>query len=110
MRQLEGEVRVLKESLDTREEQLDMVSRIHSFSPYSPTPSSTSSGPHRAVTRASSVAGSPSSVGDHDDQDDCFTIQEPAFFVNDGASRFYLGSSSGLPFVGTLNAQPCFIT
>ncbi|KAF8443457.1 fungal-specific transcription factor domain-containing protein [Terfezia claveryi] len=102
VRQLEGEVRVLKELLDAKEEQLDMISRIHSFSPYSPPPSSTSSGPYRSgggVTRASSVVESPSNAGNHDVQDDCFTIQEPAFLVNDGAGRFYLGESSGLPFV-----------
>lgn len=106
MRQLEGEVRVLKELLDAKEEQLDMVSRIHSFSPYSPPPSSTSSGPRRTgagVARASPAVESPSNVGNHDDHDDCFTIQEPAFLVNDGPARFYLGGSSGLPFVGMLN-------
>ena len=106
MRQLEGEVKMLKELLDTKEEQLEMVSRIHSFSPYSPPPSSTSSGSHRTgagVTRASPGVESPPNVGSHDDQDDCFTIQEPAFLVNDGAGRFYLGGSSGLPFLGMLN-------
>jgi len=106
VRQLEGEVKVLKELLDTKEEQLDIVSRIYSFSPYSPPPSSTSSGSHRAgamVTRASPAVESPSNVGNNDGQDDCFTIHEPPFLVNDGAGRFYLGGSSGLPFVGMLN-------
>lgn len=105
VRQLEGEVRVLKELLDAKEEQLDMVSRIHSFSPYSPPTSGTSSNSHRAggvATRTSAVAESPSSLV-HEDHDDCFTIQEPAFLVNDCASSFYLGGSSGLPFVGMVD-------
>ncbi|RPB22703.1 hypothetical protein L211DRAFT_788167 [Terfezia boudieri ATCC MYA-4762] len=104
VRQLEEEVRVLKELLDAKEEQLDMVSRIHSFSPYSPPPSSTSARSYRSgggVFRASSVVEIPSKAGSHDDQDDCFTIQESTFLVNDGAGRFYLGGSSGLPFVET---------
>lgn len=109
MRQLEGEVRMLKELLDAKEEQLDMISRIHSFSPHSPRPSGASLRPYRAgvgVSRASRAVESPSSVGSHGDQDDCFTIREPAFLVSDGTSSFYMGGSSGLPFVGTLNLAP----
>ena len=106
MRQLESEVRMLKDLLDGKEEQLEMVSRIHSFSPYSPPPSGTSTGPHRAnnvATRGSPVAETPSSLANTEEQDDCFTIQESAFLVNDGTGSFYLGGSSGVPFVGMAN-------
>ena len=102
VRQLEAEVRGLKELLDAKDEQLDMLSRIHSFSPYSPPPSAASGGPqHHRGMRASPVIETPSSSGAHDECEESFTMQEPSVLVSDETGSFYLGGSSGLPFVGS---------
>ena len=56
VRSLEAEVRDLKGLLDEKDEKLDVLSRIRSFSPPSPTPLSHPS-PHRKLSHASSSLG-----------------------------------------------------
>ncbi|KAF8467321.1 fungal-specific transcription factor domain-containing protein [Kalaharituber pfeilii] len=102
VRQLEAEVKELKQLLDAKDEQLEMLSRIHSFSPYSPS-SGTSSGPQSraaaGLARSSPVIETPSSSGCREEQEEGFIMQESAFLVTDETGSFYLGGSSGLPFV-----------
>lgn len=94
-------MREFKELLDAKDEQLDMLSRIHSFSPYSP-PCSTSSGAPSArpgAVHSSPSMQSPAHSGSHDDHDDMFTVQDSEFLIQDHTGSFYLGGSSGMPFI-----------
>lgn len=98
VRVLEQETRELKELLDAKDEQLDMLSRIHSFSPYSPPASSVSHRRSPASARSESA----------EIVEDTFLVHEtPSLVVGGGggddvASGFYVGSSSGRSFVGIL--------
>lgn len=105
VRVLEQETRELKELLDAKDEQLDMLSRIHSFSPYSPPASSVSHRRSPASARSESA----------EIVEDTFLVHEtPSLVVGGGggddvASGFYVGSSSGRSFVGILIPSSDFI-
>lgn len=95
VRVLEQETRELKELLDAKDEQLDMLSRIHSFSPYSPPASSVSHRRSPASARSESA----------EITEDTFLVHEIPSLVGGGgdvAGGFYVGSSSGRSFVGIL--------
>lgn len=92
VRALEAEVRDLKDLLDAKDEQLDMLSRIHSFSPYTP-PASTSSG----VSRRQQPFGSESPKTE---QDATFTMVDRSSLMGSGdRNGFVMGASSGRPFL-----------
>lgn len=95
VRVLEQETRELKELLDSKDEQLDMLSRIHSFSPYSPPPSAVSHRRSPTSARSESV----------EIAEDMFLVHEVPSLVggeDDVPGGFYVGSSSGRSFVGIL--------
>lgn len=101
VRGLEQEIRDMKDLLDARDDQLDMLSRMHSFSPYSPPASAVSGGSHKFYKSVDSTrSGSAELV-----PEDTLSIHEvPSLVGSDGASdgsAFYVGPSSGKPFLGT---------
>jgi len=90
----------MKDLLDSKDEQLDMLSRLHSFSPYSPPASAVSGGSHRTHRTPESVRSGSADLGLYD----TFVVHETSSLVGgsgaDGNSVFYVGSSSGKPFLG----------
>jgi len=100
VRCLEQEVREMKDLLDSKDEQLDMLSRIHSFSPYSPPASAVSGGSYRAHKSPESARSGSADFGLYD----TFVVHEASSLVGgsegDGNGVFYVGSSSGRPFLG----------
>lgn len=92
VRSLEREVRELKELLDAKDEQLEMVSKIHSFSPYSlPASGSSTRRDPKSLVSAASVEG-----------DETITVGEPFRLTSLGLDGLYMGASSGRAFVGML--------
>lgn len=94
VRQLEGEVRELKELLDEKDEKIDMLSRIHSHSPQT-----------FSHGRRSSVQ-SPATLEvreESQEKEDTFKVQQPPLLVDDeNNDSYFVGSSSGRTFVGTV--------
>ena len=91
MRTLEGEIRELKELLDEKDEKIDILSKINSFSP-GRRPSVVSASPG-----ASASAPSPSTA-----KEDTFSIQQAPFLQESErkSDPFFSGSSSSRAFVG----------
>lgn len=97
VRQLEGEVRELKELLDEKDEKIDMLSRIHSHFPQG-----------FSATRRPSIHSPPVSEAREESQekDDTFKVQQPPLLVDDeNCDSYFVGSSSGRTFVGTLTSM-----
>ena len=94
VRQLEAEVKTLRELLDTKEEHLDMMS----LSPYSPQTWASFSGSHKlGREQEGSIPAGEMPVIQCSSR--CSTGQET---VGDKIDVFYLGGSSGFPFVGII--------
>ncbi|EPS45152.1 hypothetical protein H072_817 [Dactylellina haptotyla CBS 200.50] len=116
VRALEAEVTEFKSLLDAKEEQLDVLSRLHSFSPYSPT-SLSSASPKRAPPSNKTVSESsgPSAAEESCAEDDIFSMPESSSLVHDGKSgEFYTGASSGRAFIDIFKSRmketsPCDI-
>ena len=92
VRQLEGEVRELKELLDEKDEKIDMLSRLHSHSPQG-----------FSNARRPSVQSPPATSVREESQekDDTFKVQQPPLLVDDGNSdSHFVGTSSGRTFIG----------
>ena len=95
VRTLESEVRELKDLLDSKDEKIDMLSRIHSSSPSDKRPSSTFSNGTNATSRTSSAGPhickeeAPSSQNSFSPED------EPISIMSSSAA------STGKPFVGS---------
>jgi hypothetical protein len=87
VRALEGEVRELKDLLDEKDEKIDILSRIHSFS----------SARRGSTTSESSMQSKPPVV-----KEDVFKVQQsPHLLEGDKKSDpVFMGASSGRPFVG----------
>ncbi|KAJ6258882.1 Transcriptional activator [Drechslerella dactyloides] len=100
VRILENEATELKSLLDAKDEQLDVISRLHSYSPYSPT-SLTSTSPKRPTpSKPVSEASGPSVAEESPSEDDTFSMPESSSLVHDGKSgEFYTGASSGRAFI-----------
>jgi hypothetical protein len=96
VRNLEAEVRELKDLLDEKDEKIDLLSKIHSFSP-SRRPSNQSS------SIGSEAAASPSS----ETREDMFKIQQSPFLHKSElkSDPFFVGASSARFFVGKLFAH-----
>lgn len=95
VRLLEGEVRELKELLDEKDEKIDMLSRIHSNSPQA----------YATNGRRPSVQPPVASEVREESQekDDTFKVQQPPLLVDDeNSDSYFVGSSSGRTFVGTI--------
>src|SRR5690606_25426488 len=83
--------RELKELLDQKEEQMEMLSRIHSFSPYSPPPSNGSSIPVKKQREEMSSVS----------KEECFSMVESYGLMGQtNQNGFFMGPSSGRPFLG----------
>ncbi|KAH3951709.1 hypothetical protein HBI56_080030 [Parastagonospora nodorum] len=91
VRQLEGEVRELKELLDEKDEKIDMLSRMHSHSPSA----------HSAARRPS--IHSPIALESREDsqeKDDTFKVQQSPLLLDDiNDDAYFVGSSSGRTLV-----------
>jgi hypothetical protein len=94
VRQLEGEVRELKELLDEKDEKIDMLSRMHSHSPSA----------HSAVRRPSIHSPIVSiSREESQEKDDTFKVQQSPLLLDDvNNDAYFVGSSSGRTLVGML--------
>lgn len=92
VRGLEAEARELKALLDGKDEKLDLLSKIHSFS--SPGHSSTSS------DRQDTPSSSSSPESRH--EDDAFEVQQPNALrdAGSGPDPIYVGASSVPAFIG----------
>ncbi|KAK6332899.1 hypothetical protein TWF696_002918 [Orbilia brochopaga] len=113
VRILENEATELKSLLDAKDEQLDVISRLHSYSPYSPK-SLTSTSPKRP-SKPVSEASDPPAVEESTSEDDLFSMPESSSLVRDGKSgEFYTGASSGRAFIDIFKSRmretsPCDI-
>ena len=101
VRALESEVRELKDLLDEKDEKIDMLSRIHSFSPQNRRPSAASTSPAR---EAAQPAAAPEQV-------ETIKIQQAPFLMDNehNTDPYFMGPSSGRAFVGEQtgrHAQP----
>lgn len=94
VRLLEAEVRELKELLDEKDEKIDMLSRIHSHSPQG-----FSNGRRPSVQSPPA----PEVREESQEKDDTFKVQQPPLLVDDeNSDSYFVGSSSGRNFVGTI--------
>ncbi|KAF2087323.1 hypothetical protein K490DRAFT_41819 [Saccharata proteae CBS 121410] len=95
VRQLEAEIRELKDLLDEKDEKIDMLSRIHSHSPQpSRRPSSTLS-PRPSVAKE-----------DVPDKNDVFKCQQSPLLLEDGTSdSYFVGTSSGRTLIDAFNRR-----
>lgn len=103
VRALESEIRELKDLLDTKDEKIDMLSKIHSFSP--PRRPSASSLPEPALSATSPEAEA---------HEDLFKVQQSPFLLESEkkSDSYFMGASSGRSFVGEQwdedsNSTPC---
>lgn len=95
----------MKDLLDAKDEQLDMLSRIHSFSPYSPPASSASGNMPRSRKTPESLSSEGSGRSGSADaavEGEIITVTEPAGLIRvEGGDGLHIGaSSSGRAFVG----------
>lgn len=98
VRTLEGEIRELKALLDAKDEQLDILNRIHSFSPYTPPPSASAGG----LTKRQQPFGNESPKKS---KDEVFSLVETMRLMglNSSQNGYFMGASSGRPFLGRCN-------
>lgn len=92
-RQLEAEVRELKELLDEKDEKIDMLSRMHSHS------SLAQPGGRRPLHSPDSWKAGDKSP----DKDDTFKVQAPLLSDNASHDSYFEGGSSGRALVGRLS-------
>ena len=91
VRALESEIRELKVLLDEKEEKIDLLSKIHAFSPDSrPSVASVSSGTHSTPQSSATVP------------QDVFEVQQAPYLQDSDqkSDSYFLGPSSGRAFVG----------
>ncbi|TRX95275.1 hypothetical protein FHL15_003967 [Xylaria flabelliformis] len=103
VRQLESEVRELKDLLDEKDEKIDMLSKIHG---------------HRSPSTRSSASPKPIAKPDRDSgppvKQDVFRVQAtPLLLGVENSDSYFMGSSSGRAFIETFkrkiqeNGKPC---
>ncbi|KAK8188858.1 fungal-specific transcription factor domain-containing protein [Phyllosticta capitalensis] len=96
VRQLELEVRELKELLDEKDEKIDVLSRIHSKSPH---------GTNRRPTPAA-TSGTKSPGDESPDKDDLFKTAQSLLLLDEGsASSYFVGASSGRTLIDAFNRR-----
>jgi hypothetical protein len=101
VRALETEVRELKDLLDEKDEKIDLLSKMHGnqqlhYSRASNSPASGSSHRSPEVTRDSPAP-----------REDTFRVQASSLLLGfDNSDSFFMGSSSGRSFIGTLLPRP----
>ncbi|KAK8151830.1 fungal-specific transcription factor domain-containing protein [Phyllosticta citrichinensis] len=96
VRQLESEVRELKDLLDEKDEKIDVLSRIHSKSPHGAN--------RRPAPSVTPQARSPSE--ESMDKDDLFKITQSPLLLDEGSSNsYFVGSSSGRTLIDAFNRR-----
>ncbi|KAF2140568.1 uncharacterized protein K452DRAFT_327416 [Aplosporella prunicola CBS 121167] len=96
VRQLEAEIRELKDLLDEKDEKIDMLSRIHSHSPQSMS----------ASRKSLSLSPGPASPKEEVDKEDLFKIQQSPLLLEDGsADSYFVGTSSGRTLIDAFNRR-----
>lgn len=91
MRTLEAEIRELKDILDEKDEKIDLLSRMRSYS---------------IPSRRSSDSDSPTSPVEHksaaeDDGEKTFRVQQsPSLLERKDSDSLFMGASSGRGFIG----------
>lgn len=89
VRQLESEVRELKDLLDEKDEKIDMLSKIHGNRP---SPSMPASSPVAPESRNEALAT----------KEDTFRVQAaPLLLGVENSDSYFMGASSGRTFIGT---------
>ena len=103
VRALETEVKELKDLLDEKDEKIDILSRIHPNSPSLRRPSST-------LSSSVDLADVKHGVEDSPPPEDTFRVQQsPCLLNGEESNSYFMGASSGRPFVGRyLQQQPKF--
>jgi hypothetical protein len=98
VRQLEGDLKDCRALVDAKDEQLEMVSKVHSLPHYSP-PASSTSGTTHTVRK-----GSGNTPEGRVTADFIITVRESQNLFNiTGPDGFYMGSSSGITFIGMVS-------
>lgn len=102
VRALESEVRELKDLLDEKDEKIDLLSKIHSFSPKKLPSTGSTSAPSQSSSPEASPAGS---TPGRNAEDEVFHIQQSPFLLESEqkSDYYFMGASSGRSFVGKLN-------
>ena len=92
VRALEGEVRELKDLLDEKDEKIDILSRIHSFTPPRQSSTTFESSTHSEEVKPQTVPK----------KEDLFKILQPTCLLDcdKKSDPFYMGASSGRVFLG----------
>ena len=98
VRALEAEVRELKDLLDERDEKIDLLSKIHSFS-----------SPSRASSLVPQSTGEAVQSAPHESRDDVFKVRQVPFLQKSEqkSDPFFMGASSARAFVG--QSSPDFL-
>ncbi|KAJ2989186.1 hypothetical protein NUW58_g3597 [Xylaria curta] len=103
VRQLESEVRELKDLLDEKDEKIDMLSKMHGHRP----PSARSSASPKPPAKPERETGPPA-------KQDAFRVQAtPLLLGVENSDSYFMGSSSGRAFIETFkrkiqeNGKPC---
>lgn len=92
VRDLEAEVKELKDVLDEKDEKIDILSRIHSSSPSSRLPSSEASSSNGRDEKEST---------EQECLEDTFSVQQsPCLLDSENSGSYFMGGSSGRAFVG----------
>ena len=92
VRDLETEVKELKDILDEKDEKIDILSRVHSGSQLRG-PSLEAQGPNIIADRSSGESEYP--------QEDVFDVQQsPCLLNGENSDSYFMGASSGRAFVG----------
>jgi hypothetical protein len=90
VRSLESEVRELKALLDEKDENIDVLSRIHSHSSQ-----------QNQTRRKSFSASPPGQEPQEQERDEVFkVVQSPMLLIGDNADAYFMGTSSGRGLVG----------
>jgi len=96
VRTLESEIKELKALLDEKDENIDVLSRIHS-----------NSSQYRQVQRRSLSASSAGQEAGEQEKDESFKImQPPTLLENENSDTYFMGMSSGGSLIGISVATP----
>jgi hypothetical protein len=97
VRQLESEVRELKDLLDEKDEKIDMLSRMHGNNPRRS--SSMESSPRPATDSRKEATPPP--------KEDTFRVQaSPLLLGVENSDSYFMGASSGRAFIGLFSSYP----
>ena len=99
VRQLEGEVRELKDLLDEKDEKIDMLSKMHGNNARTPSVSKANSLPSPNCQREPSPRP----------KEDTFRVQaSPLLLGVENSDSYFMGASSGRPLIGLSSLRASF--